>query len=238
MPSLHVLLKKEDLNPAYLEGRVVIVLDILFATSTMVHALAQGVQAIWPALNGDDANVVAGGLGECLRSGEYLAEHLPGFAPAWPLLLGQEPLRDRKLVYCTTNGTVALRAATAASFAYVGALLNGAALVAHIRHAHPDSSVLIACSGSAGNFNLEDFYGAGHFVDHFEKQGDYELNDAARAAKLVRRGHDPLPVLMGSRVGMMMQAKGLTNEVEYCAQLDILDVVARLDGDALKRVSA
>jgi 2-phosphosulfolactate phosphatase len=240
MPSLQVLLKKEDINPAHLEGRVVVVLDILFATSTMVHALAEGVEAIWPALNGDDANAVAGGLGECIRSGEYLAEHLPGFAPAWPLLLAREALSGRKLVYCTTNGTVALRASTAAAFAYVGALLNGAALVSHIRRTHPGSSVLVVCSGSVGNFNLEDFYGAGHLVDHFEKQGGggYELNDAARAAKLVRRGYSAVEVLMGSRVGLMMQAKGLAHEVEYCAQLDILDVVARLDGTSLRRVSS
>jgi phosphosulfolactate phosphohydrolase-like enzyme len=33
----------------------------------------------------------------------------------------------------------------------------------------------------------------------------------------------------------MMQAKGLANEVEYCAQLDILDVVARLDGGGTLR---
>jgi len=238
MPSLHVLLKKEDLNPAHLEGRVLIVLDILFATSTMVHAFAAGVEAIWPALNTEDANRVADGIGECIRSGEYLAEHLPGFAPAMPLLLGREPLRGRKLVYCTTNGTIALRSAAGASFAYVGALLNGAALVAHIRQVHPDASVLIVCSGSVGNFNLEDFYGAGHFVDHFEKHGDYELNDAARGAKLVRRGYDPRTALMGSRVGLMMQAKGMANEVEYCAQLDVLDVVARLDGGVLRSVNS
>jgi 2-phosphosulfolactate phosphatase len=236
MPSLHVLLKKEDLNAAHLQDRVVIVLDILFATSTMVHALAEGVDAIWPALDTDDANAVAHSVGDCLRSGEYLAEHLPGFAPAFPLLLSREPLRGRKLVYCTTNGTVALRASNDAPFAYVGALLNGAALVAHVRREHPNSSVLIVCSGSVGNFNLEDFYGAGHFVDLFEKQGSYELNDAARGAKLVRRGYDARTVLMNSRVGLMMQAKGLTNEVEYCAQLDILDVIARLDAGALRRV--
>jgi len=239
MPSLHVLLKKEDINPAHLRDRVVIVLDILFATSTMVHALAEGVDAIWPALDTEDANAVALKIGDCIRSGEYLAEHLPGFSPAFPMLLSREPLRGRKLVYCTTNGTVALRAANGAPFAYVGSLLNGAALVAHIRREHPDASLLIVCSGSVGNFNLEDFYGAGHFVDLFEKQGAYELNDAARGAKLVRRAHDPRTVLMNSRVGLMMQAKGLTNEVEYCAQLDILDVVARLDdAGSLRRVTS
>jgi 2-phosphosulfolactate phosphatase len=236
MPTLHVLLKKEDLTAAHLQDRVVIVLDILFATSTMVHAFAQGVKEIWPALNTGDANVVADGLGDCIRSGEYLAEHLPGFAPAMPLLLGQHPLRGKKLVYCTTNGTIALRASTAAADAYVGALLNGAALVSHIRRAHPGASVLIVCSGSVGNFNLEDFYGAGHFIDHFEKHGSYELNDAARGARLLRRAYAAPAVLEGSRVGLMMQGKGLTNEVEYCAQLDILDVVARLDGNSLKRL--
>ena len=238
MPSLHVLLKKEDLQPAHLDNRIVIVLDILFATSTMVHAVAAGVEAIWPALDTDDANRVAAGIGECIRSGEYLAEHLPGFAPAWPLLLGREPLRGKKLVYCTTNGTVALRAATAAAFTYVGSLLNGAALVAHVRQAHPDSSVLIVCSGSMGMFNLEDFYGAGHFVEHFLAHGSYELNDAARAARLLRRGYDARTVLTSSRVGLMMRDKGLTNEVEYCAQLDLLDVVARLDEGVLRRVNS
>ena len=237
MPTLHVLLKKEDLQPAHLEGRVVIVLDILFATSTMVHALAEGVEAVWPALDSGDANLVAATIGECIRSGEYLAEHLPGFAPAMPLLLGREPLRGRKLVYCTTNGTVALRAATAASFAYVGSLLNGAALVSHVRKEHPGASVLIVCSGSVGNFNLEDFYGAGHLVGHFEALAGYELNDAARGARLLRRAYDPRTVLMDSRVGLMMRAKGLAGEVEYCAQPDILDVVARLEDGALRQVA-
>ena len=239
MPSLHVLLRKEDLKPAHLEDRIVIVLDILFATSTMVHAFSRGVEGIWPALDTNDANVVAEGVGPCIKSGEYLAEHLPGFCAAWPLALSREPLRGRSLVYCTTNGTVALRTAMAASFAYVGSLLNGAALVSHVRTAHPDSSVLIVCSGSVGNFNLEDFYGAGHFVEHFEAHRSYELNDAARGARLLRRGYDARTVLAGSRVGLMMRDKGLTDEVEYCAQLDILDVVARLDEKGvLRRVNS
>jgi 2-phosphosulfolactate phosphatase len=236
MPNLQVLLKKEDLLPAHLEDRVVIVLDILFATSTMVHAFAHGVAGIWPAFNTDDANVVAAGIGDCIKSGEYLAEHLPGFSSAFPLLLSREPLRDRKLVYCTTNGTVALKASAGAEDVYVGSLLNGAALVAHVRRTHPESSVLILCSGSIGMFNLEDFYGAGHFVELFDAQGSYQLNDGARAARLLRRAYDPKAVLSGSRVGLMMRDKGCMDEVEYCAQFDILDVVARLEDGVLRRV--
>ena len=236
MPQIQVLLKKEDILPTHLEDRVVIVLDILFATSTMVHAFSHGVSGIWPALNTDDANVVAAGVGDCIKSGEYLAEHLPGFSPAMPLLLSREPLLGRKLVYCTTNGTVALRASVGAQDVYAGSLLNGAALVSHVKKTHPDSSVLIVCSGSIGMFNLEDFYGAGHFVELFEEQGSYQLNDAARGARLLRRAYDPKTVLSGSRVGLMMKDKGLLNEVEYCAQFDILNVVARLEYGVLRRV--
>jgi len=241
MPNLQVLLKKEDLLPTHLQDRVVIVLDILFATSTMVHAFSQGVAGIWPALNTEDANVVAARVGDCIKSGEYLAEHLPGFSPAMPLLLSREPLRGRKLVYCTTNGTVALRASVGAQDVYVGCLLNAAALVSHIRKVHPAASVLIVCSGSIGMFNLEDFYGAGHFVELFagqgSNQGGYQLNDGARGALLLRRAYDPKTVLAGSRVGLMMRDKGLMDEVEYCAQLDLLDVVARLQDGVLRRVN-
>jgi 2-phosphosulfolactate phosphatase len=237
MSSLQVITRKEDLDPRRLGDQVVIVLDILFATSTMVHALAEGVAGIWPALNGEDASAVADGLGECIRSGEHLTEGLPGFAAAWPLMLSRESLRGRKLVYCTTNGTVALRTATAAAVSYIGALLNAAAVVEHVRREHPGAPVLIACSGSAGNFNLEDFYGAGRFVELFESQGEYQLNDAARAAKLLRQAYPALTVLKDSRVGRIMQTKGLSDEVEYCAQLDILNVVGRLEGGVLRRVT-
>jgi phosphosulfolactate phosphohydrolase-like enzyme len=58
----------------------------------------------------------------------------------------------------------------------------------------------------------------------------------ARGAKLLRRTYDARTVLTSSRVGLIMQGRGLTDEVEHCAQLDISDVIARLDGGVLRRV--
>ena len=40
--KIHVLLKKEELDSQRLPGKVVIVLDILFATSSIVAAMAHG----------------------------------------------------------------------------------------------------------------------------------------------------------------------------------------------------
>ena len=40
--KIHVLTKKEELDTVRLAGKVAVVLDVLFATSTMVTALARG----------------------------------------------------------------------------------------------------------------------------------------------------------------------------------------------------
>jgi 2-phosphosulfolactate phosphatase len=236
MPSLHVLSRKEDLDPDRLGGRVVIVLDVLFATSTIVHAFAEGVVDVWPTLNSDEANGVAAAMSDRVVAGEYLAQPIPGFASAMPLQLGQENLRGKSLVYSTTNGTVALRRAVSADFVYVGALLNGAALAAHVLRSHPNTPVLLVCAGSLGRFSLEDFYGAGHIVARLEHHGGYELSDAARAAMLLCRGTAARTALLGSRIGRLMQSRGLTDEVEYAARRDTLDVVARLEAGRLRRI--
>ena len=228
MPQLHVLFKKEDVDPARLEGKVVIVLDVLFATSTIVHAFAQGATALWPARDATEARRIASGLDAPVLAGEYLADRLPGFAPPTPLALARHGLRGATLVYATTNGTVALFKVAAAAHVYVGALSNGAALVAWIARLHPQAQVLIVCAGSLDRFNLEDFYGAGHLVAHFERIGTYALSDSALAAQLLYRGCDAQTALDASRVGQRMIAHRLQHEVDCAAQLDTTDVVPEL----------
>jgi 2-phosphosulfolactate phosphatase len=238
MPKLHVLLKREELDPSRLADKVVVVLDVLFATSTIVHAFGQGLDALWPARDADDARCIAERLDEPTLAGEYLAGELPGFMPATPLALSTTPLAGATLVYATTNGTVALSSVAAAAHVYAGALLNGGALVAHIVSHHPDANVLLVCAGSMNHFNLEDFYGAGHLAAHFERGGSYKLSDAALAALLLYRGCDASTALGASRVGRMMRAYGLQQEVDLAAQSDTVDVVPELSHGCLRAVAA
>lgn len=238
MPKLHVLFKKEDLDQSRLQDKVVIVLDVLFATSTIVHAFAQGIERIWPARDADDALRIAAGLQAPILAGEYLAEGLPGFGPATPLALADTGLHGSTLVYATTNGTVALSNAAAAAHVYVGALSNGAALAAHVARRHPQAQVLLLCAGSVDNFNLEDFYGAGHIASHFDRIGGYALTDAAVAATLLCRNCDALATLRASRVGRIMQAHGLQHEVDCAARFDAHDVVPELNDGCLRLAAA
>lgn len=238
MPKLHVLFKKEDLDPARLQGKVVIVLDVLFATSTIVHAFGQGIACIWPALDAADAARIAATLHAPLLAGEYLAQPLPGFAPATPLALAATGIDGATLVYATTNGTVALNNAATASHVYVGALLNGEAVVAHVRRMHPQAPVLLVCSGSMNRFNLEDFYGAGHLASHFEREGGYAMSDAALAALFFHRSSNADTVLGASRVGRMLHSQDLQDELDCVARFDVLEVVPELRHGCLLQVAA
>lgn len=239
MAKIHVLLKKEELDGERLPGKTVIVLDILFATSTIVTALAHGAREVVPTLDGEAALAAASAFppGECVLSGELMARTLPGFAHPTPLALLDCNLAGRTVVYSTTNGTVALAKAHEAAHVYAAALLNGAAVVAHIARHHPDETVLIVCSGSADNFNLEDFYGAGYLVSLFARDGlDHEFSDAALAARLLHDHNDGLECLSAARVGRMMLARKLRAEVEFAAGKSRFEVVPRLADGRLRPV--
>jgi 2-phosphosulfolactate phosphatase len=53
--KIHVLFRKEDIDPSKMEGKIVVVLDILFATTTIVSALNNGINSVVPAFNAQDA---------------------------------------------------------------------------------------------------------------------------------------------------------------------------------------
>jgi 2-phosphosulfolactate phosphatase len=236
--KVHVLTKKEELDSVRVPGKVVIVLDILFATTTMVTALAHGAKEVIPVLDEAAARTQAQGLekGLYVLAGELYAETLPGFAHPAPLALLEHGIEGKTLIYSTTNGTVAMMQPARAARVYCGALLNARALAAHILARHPRETVLIVCSGSGNNFNFEDFYGAGYFVECFLEQ-ERDLSDAAKAALALYRHAKAPEALLDCRVGRMMAARGLAREVEFACRRDAFPVVPVLEEGRLRLVT-
>ncbi|MDH7453275.1 2-phosphosulfolactate phosphatase [Luteimonas composti] len=238
IPSLHVLVRREDIDPVRLAGRVVVVIDVLFATSTIVHALGAGATAVYPARDGDDARAAATGRPGAVVAGEYMARTLPGHAPATPLALALQLVAGGELVYLTTNGTRAIAACAGAAAVYVGALGNAGALARHVATRHPGQPVLLLCAGSLGRFSLEDFIGAGHLARALRAAGDYAPSDAALAAEFASLGIDADQALSASRVGRMLSGAGLDAEIAHAARCDICDVVPVLRDGVLVRAAA
>ncbi len=227
--KLHVLTRKEELDSVRVPGKVVIVLDILFATTTMVAALAHGAAEILPVASEQDARAEGARCpaGSFVLSGELYAETLRGFAHPAPLALIAHGVQDKCVIYSTTNGTVAMTLATGAAHVYCGSLLNAQALARHVLERHAESTVLVVCSGSGGNFNLEDFYGAGCMVDRFVALAgpSIDLSDSSKAALALYRQSSASAVLLESRVGRMMASRGLRHEVEFACRADAFPVV-------------
>ena len=239
MAKIHVLLKKEELDRERLAGKTVIVLDVLFATSTLVAALGHGASEVIPTMDGDAALRVAArrAPGTYILAGELNADTLPGFVLPTPLALLRENVRGRTVIQSTTNGTVALNKSLDAAHVYAAALINGDAVVRHVTKTHPDETVLIVCSGSADNFNLEDFYAAGRLVALFaQNHPGHEYSDAAVAARLLAARNEAQDCLRDSRVGRMMRERGLADEVDYSARNDIFDVVPKFEDGRLRAV--
>lgn len=230
MTKLHVLTNKSELKTEHLHDKIVIVLDILIATTSIVTALANGCRHIVPVRNFSEAQLLSqqAAFKNYLLSGELNADTLTGFIQPTPLALLAAGMHNEGLIYCTTNGTVAIKDCQTAKKIFVGSLLNTQALVQYLYQHHAQDTILIVCSGSHDQFNVEDFYGAGYFVESFVQffpNNSLQLSDSAKAAQVFHRGGTALELLNLSRVGQLLNARSWDDEVRFAAQKDIYPVI-------------
>jgi len=236
MNKLHVLTNKSELKKEQLHDKVVIVLDILIATTSIVTAMANGCKQIIPVRNYDQALSLQNNpdYSNYKFSGELNADTLSGFIQPTPIALLQSGMENCYLVYCTTNGTVALNDCKTAKKTLVGALLNAQSIVQHVMKHWQNETILIVCSGSNDQFNIEDFYGAGYFVETFmnhHRGQDLELSDSAKAAKVFHDSGSAIDVLNTSRVGKLLNDRRWNEELVFAAQKDIYPVVPYLTSE-------
>ncbi len=201
-------------------ARVGIVVDVVRATSSIAQALASGYDRVLCCAEIDEALALRQELGdEAVVGGERNAIVVDGFdVGASPREFALEP-KARTLILTTTNGTRAILTAVArCEVVLLGSLLNLSAVARAAYSAGGD--VAIVCSGFKGSFALDDAYCAGRIVDAL----DGDSTDAAIAASVLARAWpDPLAGLNARTYG----PPGLEADIEYCAQVDLLDAVPR-----------
>lgn len=229
-PAIHVLFRKEDLDPERIADQTIVVVDILFATTSIIAALDCGATAVYPARDPDEARSLPDrvGIAEPVLAGEANFRFIDGFVQPTPLALCRHIKPQDTLVYATTNGTVALRACASARRVRVGSLINAGA-TARGFDTDDHGTIVILCAGTAGAFNLEDFYGAGCLVERIAARcPGRRLTDAALAARDYFRVSDAEPVLRRSMVGRLMRQWDLDAEVAFAARIDTSRVAAEL----------
>ena len=210
-------------------GRTVVVIDVLRATSSIVHALFNGARRIVPVTTVEEAVRKAEELGRdaVLLCGERDCLPIRGFDLGnSPEEFTAERVAGRTLVMSTTNGTPALLASAGSAECLVGALLNAGAIARRVAGAERDA--LILCSGREGRFAYEDAFCAGLVLRRLRQlRPRVRTDDAGRAVlRLLGRGQgSPAPILRRSVAARRLQEVGLGQDVQFCAQVDLHDVI-------------
>ena len=215
-----------------LHDRVVLVVDVLRASTSIAAALSNGARAVIPFEGVDDAIIKARSLerSEVLLAGERKMAPIPGFQ------LGNSPreftadvVSGKTIVMTTTNGTAALSGTIGAAEVIVGCFANYSVVLAWLRAAaRAGKSITVVCAGTNGRFALEDAICAGRYVRGISRRGiQAELGDAASVAAIIdrRMGGDLVAVLRNSEHGRALLEAGHGDDVTYCGALNTHPVV-------------
>lgn len=241
-PLVYVHLLPNLIPAGSLRGGVAVVLDVLRATSVMVQALDSGAESIRPCLEIADAQALAAELpaGSAVLAGERLGLPIEGFDFGnSPGAFTRESVGGKTVVMTTTNGTKAILAALDAEVVYIAAFLNLASTVRRLRA--EKRPVHLVGSGTNGLVSWEDSLLAGAIVQGLAGTHAPIGNDEAllTAAAWNGRGDtDPYAVLARGYGGRRVTEIGLTPDIKRVAEVDTIDLVARVERDPTRIVRA
>ena len=215
------------IGAADMQGRTVVVIDVLRASTTIAVALHHGARAVLPAGSTEEALRIAQNLerDDVVLAGERKSQRIPGFALGnSPSECTSEAVQGKTVVLTTSNGSPALIAAQAAREVIVGAAVNFSAVVERCRTQLAEhGDLLIVCAGHERRFALEDAFAAGRLAKVLLPEGGLrriDVNDAALAALELARhyGERWLRAFRASAHGQELAELGYREDVKLCAQ--------------------
>jgi len=222
----------------YYENRdaVVVVTDVLRASSAIVTAFMNGVERIIPVGTLEEAKAYKerGYMVAAERDG--IVRDFADFGNS-PYNFTPERVRGKQIVYSTTNGTNAIKLASSGSQVLIGAYLNISALAAYIRESGHE--LLILCAGWKNKFNLEDTLFAGALSEMVLEDERYDtICDATLGAidlHNVARGNMMAYVEKVAQKGRL-RVNNLDDVIPYCFESDLTELIPVLMDDQLVRL--
>jgi len=235
-----------SVRPRKLAGGTVVVIDVLRASTTIVHALEAGATEVIPCQKVNEARAVAARLpcGGVILGGERRGLPIKGFD------LGNSPeeyvpcrVEGKTVVFTTTNGTRAILRARQAQRVLIGAFVNASAVLNQLLG---QEQIHLLCAGTRGLPSRDDLLLAGMLVDRILQQADpsYQPNAQAVAARETwlqafappgDLGAEPLAPqrlaeqLRNSAGGRNLIAIGLDGDILAAAQIDCFRSVPEMD---------
>ena len=218
------------LSPAIYEkhaddDNIVVVVDILRATSAICTAFHNGVKRIIPVSTVEEAR-------QKKEDGFTVASERDGYVLDFadfgnsPFNFTKDRVRGKEIVYSTTNGTRCINMASHSKAVVIGSFLNITSLSEWI--IKQEAPVLIFCASWKDRFSLEDTIFAGALAEKLLQSGNYETICDAVTASIdlwsVAKSDLNQYIMKAAQKGRLAE-KGLDDCIEFCHQPDFTTVI-------------
>jgi 2-phosphosulfolactate phosphatase len=239
---IDVTFSSGQLDELQLREKNIIVIDVLRSSTTIAVALHNGAREIIPVASIESAVKISGSLfGEVtLRGGERNGKMIDGFN------LGNSPKEynfsnviGKSIIFCTTNGSVAMHKSRYARNLAIASFVNVSAIAEYIKEINGD--FLIVCAGrvsAIGNFSIEDAVCAGMILHKLseDKSTEIDMSDSARASHLLYKnlGRTLPKLLKTSDHGRYLAEIGFVDDLKVCGAVDSVPVLPVLVGTVIK----
>ena len=221
---IHTVATVDEIKPELVNGRTVIVIDVLRASSTIVTALDSGFASVIPVATANDAYALRSK--NTLLAGEIHCKKIDRFDyNNSPTEIKHTNHTGKQLVLTTTNGTKAMEKAMAADALLIGCFLNASACI-HVALKNK-TDITMYCAGTRNEFALEDGLAAGLMIHTAKKQNvSIETCDFSEAMEACYHQMAPrLPkLLLTTTTGKRLVHHKYTRDIQYCSQIDILPI--------------
>ena len=227
-PTIFTCLSPALLNLYDVRDSVVVVIDILRATSTISTALFNGAKEVIP-VDSVEKCIRLGREMACITAGERdgkIAEGLQYGNSSFEY--PREFVQGKILVLTTTNGTKLLHMALArgATEIITGSFLNFSAVCDHL--VGLNRNIILACSGWKDRVNIEDTLFAGAVVSAIKQNFSINCDSSHMAECLYNQAKDDLFGFMKSNHAShyhRLMNFGLERDIRHCLTLDVANVL-------------
>lgn len=234
--SLHTCLSPALLDLYDISNSVVVVIDVLRATSTIATALYNGASAVIPVATVAqciELGTALGGITAGERDGKVAAGLSYGNSPfEYP----RSFVENKLLVLTTTNGTKLLHMALdrEAPEIITGSFPNLSAVCDYLLAS--DKDVLLGCAAWKDRVNMEDTLFAGAVISRIKEKFTLHCDSSKMAESLYHEaGEDRFAFMQrkGATHYHRLMQYNLEKDIRYCLAPDGADVLPLFRGDRL-----
>ena len=238
-PALHTCLSPALLHLYDISNSIVVIIDILRATSTITAALKNGAKAIIPVDS----------VAECIRIGKQIASITAGERDgqiAEGLQYGNSPfeypesfITGKTLVLTTTNGTKLLHMALdkGAKEIIIGSFSNLDTVCNYLEK--KNKPVLLACAAWKDRVNIEDTLFAGAVVQKIKDQFSINCDASQMAESIYECAENDLFEFMKKKEAShykRLSSFGLEKDIKFCLTPNTANVLpVYTDGKLIKK---